>query len=74
MADVIPYFRFVAALVVGGLTFYFFNLILVDSFTELSTPSSVYWTALFTIFTYIPAVVLFRSGIRLIMYQQKRRF
>lgn len=74
MADVIPYFRFVAVIIIGGLVFYFLNLLLVETYTELSAPSSVFWTAMLTLFTYIPAIVFFRSGFRLIMFQQKRRY
>lgn len=72
--DFIPFFRFVAAIVLGGLVFSFFNMILLGSFTGISLPTSIYWSAMLTIFTYILAIVLFRNGIRLVMYQQKRRY
>ena len=74
MADVIPYFRFIAVLVIGGLVFALFNMFLSNTFTGLTPTSSVFWSAMLTIFTYIPAIIFFRNGIRLVMYQQKRRF
>jgi hypothetical protein len=74
MADVIPYFRFVAVIVIGGLVFAFFNMFLSGTFGDLTPSGSVFWSAMLTIFTYIPAIIFFRNGIRLVMYQQKRRF
>jgi hypothetical protein len=74
MADVIPYFRFIAVLVIGGLVFYFFNMFLTGVFGDLTPNGSVFWSAMLTIFTYIPAIIFFRNGIRLVMYQQKWRF
>lgn len=71
--DVIPFFRFVGAIIAGGFTFYFFNLTLQELISQTSTYSTgTYFLALMTIFSLLPAVILFRSGIRLVMKMQKR--
>lgn len=72
--DVIPYVKFTAAIFLGGLTFYFLNMFLQQGIlSELSYTPSAYFNAMMAIFTGIPAVVLFRSGIKLIMHMQKKR-
>ena len=40
--------------------------------TELDYAPLAYFNAMMAIFTFIPAVILFRSGIRLIMHMQKK--
>jgi len=70
--DVIPFFKFVAAIFLGGLTFYFFSLFLAGLMGMLPI-TSIYFNAMLAIFSGIPAVILFRSGIRLVMHMQKRR-
>ena len=71
--DVIPFFRFVASIFLGGLTFFFFALFIDELLVEIPT-SGVYFNALMALFTGIPAIVLFRSGIKLVMHMQKKRF
>jgi hypothetical protein len=65
--------RLFASLIVGGFAFYFLNIMIQGLNGELSTPG-VYFLAMLSIFSFIPAIILFRSGISLIMDQQKRRF
>lgn len=72
--DVIPFLRFVAAIFIGGLSFYFFFLILFPEVNSILPVSNIYFNAMLSICTGIPAAVLFRSGIKLIMHMQKRSF
>ena len=73
--DVIPFFRFVGAIIAGGFMFYFLSLTLTELVSMTSaTSTGVYFFALMTMFSAIPAIILFRSGIRLVMGMQKRRF
>jgi len=63
----------VAAIILGGITFYFFAMFLNEMITETGYVPTAYFNAMMSIFTFIPAVILFRSGIRLIMHMQKKR-
>jgi len=69
--DIIPFGRFIASVILGGLTFYIFNLIL-QEFMEMLSFTGTYANILSILFAAIPAVIIFFSGIRLIMVQQKR--
>ena len=71
--DIIPFFKFVAAIILGGITFYFFLMFLNEMISETGYVPSAYFNAMMAIFTFIPAVILFRSGIKLIMHMQKKR-
>ena len=73
--DVIPFFRFVGAIIAGGFMFFFLSLTLNELVSQTSAYSTgVYFFAMMTIFSLLPAVILFRSGINLVMKMQKRRF
>jgi len=69
--DIIPFARFLGAIICFGLAFYFLGL-MVTIFTDLIAFEGTYATALMSLWLALPAIVLFFSGIRLIMVQQKR--
>jgi len=54
-----------------GMAFYFFNIVLFG-FMEYLAFEGDYASALLSLWAALPAVVLFFTGIRLIMVQQKR--
>ena len=69
--DIIPFFRYIGAIILFGLCFYFLGL-LVTALTDEITFSGGYADAMLYMWAALPAVVLFFSGIRLVMVQQKR--
>ena len=69
--DIIPFARFIGAIICFGLAFYFLGL-MVTALMELIAFEGSYATALVSLWTALPAVVLFFSGIRLIMVMQQR--
>jgi len=69
--DLIPFFRYIAAIVVFGLSFYFFGILLVGLYTEMEF-GGTYAGILTSLWAALPAIVLFSAGIRLMMVQQKR--
>ena len=69
--DIVPFFRYIAAIVVFGLSFYFFN-VLFTGLTDLIPFTGDYANSLLFMWAALPAIVLFFTGIRLLMVQQKR--
>jgi len=69
--DFIPFFRFIASIIMFGISFYFLNLMLGAINSGIPTVG-VWFAALMFLWTLLPAVVLFASGVRLIMTMQKR--
>ena len=74
--DIIPFFRYLGAIICFGLCFYFLGIMvtgLLDMIPMTTTyVSSAYPNALMSMWAALPAVVLFFGGIRLVMVQQKR--
>jgi len=69
--DIIPFARFIGAILCFGLAFYFLAL-MVTAFIDLISFEGAYAGALISLWTALPAIVLFFSGIRLVMVMQKR--
>lgn len=69
--DFIPFFRFVAAIIVFGIMFYFLA-IMITGVVDIITFEGQYASVITILWGALPAVVLFTTGIRLIMVQQKR--
>ena len=69
--DLIPFARFIGALICFGLAFYFLAM-MITIFTDLIPFEGLYASALMSLWLALPAIVLFFSGIRLVMVQQKR--
>jgi len=69
--DIIPFFRYLGAIIIFGLCFYFLAL-LITALTDIIPFEGDYANAILTLWVALPAVVLLFSGIRLIMVQQKR--
>jgi len=69
--DVIPFIRFVFAVIIFGLAFYFLDVTLV-AFVSLVPFEGDYASAMLSMWAILPAVVLFFAGIRLVMVMQKR--
>ena len=69
--NITPYFRFIAAIILFGISFYF-----LDDFTGLLTGElpvgGTYFSALLFLWSALPAVVLFTSGIKLVISTQRR--
>jgi hypothetical protein len=70
LIDIVPFFRFAAAIICFGLSFFFLGL-MVTAFTDLISFEGSYATVLLSLWAILPAVVLLFSGIRLIMVKQK---
>ena len=71
--DIIPYVRFVAGIILFGLSFFFLDMMLTEVMNTVPVPTNPMFFAMLWIFTAFPGIVLFSSGIRLIMVNQKRR-
>jgi len=69
--NVTIYFRFVAAVTLFGISFYFLSDFL-DLTREYLPTSGTYFGALIFLWGILPAIVLFISGIRLVIAAQKR--
>ena len=69
--DIIPFFRYVGALICFGMCFYILGTML-TGMTDLIPFDGIYPSALMTLWMVLPAVVLFFGGIKLVMVQQKR--
>ena len=69
--DFIPFARFIGAIICFGLVFYFLALIVI-AFIDLIAFEGSYASALLSLWAILPAVVLFFSGVRLVMVMQKR--
>ena len=69
--NVTPYFRFLAAIILFGISFYFLND-LMSLVTDELPIGGAYFSALMFLWTALPAVVLFVSGIKLMITAQKR--
>jgi len=69
--DIIPFGRFIGAIICFGLSFYFLGL-MITALTDLIPFSGDNASALMSMWLALPAVVLFFSGVRLIMVMQKR--
>ncbi len=69
--DIIPFFRFIAAIIVFGL-FFFFAGITITALMDV-VPFTGEWPAvLISLWGALPAVVLLFTGIRLVMVMQRR--
>ena len=71
--DIIPYARYAGIIFSFGLFFFFLNLCVTELNSDIST-SSIFFTALLSIWSALPGVVLLRQGIKLVRDNQKRRF
>ena len=71
--DIIPYMRYIGIIFSFGFMFYFLALCVTQLTTDLPI-SSVFFTALLSLWSALPGVVLLRQGIKLIRDNQKRRF
>jgi len=69
--NVIPFARFVLGIFVCGFVYYMLNLT-VPFLRTVFTITDAEFGLLFFIFGLVPGIILFGSGIRLIMIQQKR--
>jgi hypothetical protein len=69
--NVTIYFRFIAAIILFGISFYFLNDFLGLTREYLPTSGS-YFSALLFMWGILPAIVLFTSGVRLVIAAQKR--
>jgi len=70
--DFIPIFKFIASLIMFGLLMFIYNPVITFLHNDYPT-SGVYATAMFWIWGILAAVVLFGSGINLIMEMQRRK-
>ena len=70
--DIIPYVRFIAGIILFGLSFFFLDMMLNTLMETVVTPTHVMFSAMLWLFSILPGIVLFSSGIRLIMVNQKR--
>ena len=69
--DMIPFARYVSAIIVFGIMFYFLAIV-VTGLIELVTFEGTYASVMLILWGGLPAVVLFFAGIHLVMVQQKR--
>lgn len=70
--DVIPFVRFVGAIICFGLAFYFMALTVSTFVDLLGNFDGIYASILLRLWSALPAFILFFAGIRLVMVQQKR--